>query len=216
MKRRSGPVSKDHSGRTDWKRIAKLSDQEIERIAVHDAENPATKKEDWAEAFIGLPPHKTPVNANFDVDVVQWFKSRGRGYQAHMNAVLRHYMEVHRTEYIYERCVEAILKKRLLAFRYQGFNRVVCPHVLGSGKEKLRLLAFQIGGESSQPLPREGIWRCFSLNEIEAPELQEGKWRTAERHERPNTCVVDVHIDINRHAKQHFDWKSMKWREPAL
>jgi hypothetical protein len=125
-------------------------------------------------------------------------------------------MEVHRTAHVYGRCVEAILKKRLLTFRYQGFDRVVCPHVLGSGKEGLRLLAFQIGGESSQPLPLEGIWRCFSLNEIEAPELQDGKWRTGHRHERQNTCVVDVHIDINPNAKQHFDWSSRIWREPAL
>jgi hypothetical protein len=29
-------------------------------------------------------------------------------------------MEVHRTEHVYGRCVEAILKKRLLTFRYQG------------------------------------------------------------------------------------------------
>jgi len=207
---------KDHKGRTDWKRIAKLSDSDIERMAVSDADNPATKKEDWAEALIGAPPRKTPVNANFDIDVVQWFKSLGRGYQAHMNAVLRHYMEVHRTEHVYERCVEAIVQRRLLTFRYQGFYRVVCPHVLGGGKATLRLLAFQVGGESSQPLPRDGLWRCFSLDQIEGPELQQGKWRTGDNHERPNTCVVDVHIDVNSNAKQHFDWKSMTWREPAL
>ena len=215
MKRRNGPTSKAR-GRTDWKRIAELSDADIERMAAQDTENPATKKEDWAEAFIGPPPPKTPVNANFDVDVVQWFKSLGRGYQAHMNAVLRHYMEVHRTEHVYEQCVTAILKKRLLTFRYQRFDRVVCPHVLGSGKGGLRLLAFQIGGESSQPLPREGIWRCFALDEIEGPELQEGKWRTGNRHERKHTCVVDVHIDINPNANQHFDWSSRTWREPAV
>jgi uncharacterized protein (DUF4415 family) len=39
---------------------------------------------------------KTPVNAKFDADVVDWFKSQGRGYQTRMNAVLRRYMEAHR------------------------------------------------------------------------------------------------------------------------
>ncbi len=185
-------------------------------MAARDADNPGTKKEDWANAFIGAPPFKTPVNAKFDVDVVEWFRSQGRGYQAHMNAVLRHYMEVHRAEHVYESCVEAIIKKCRLTFRYQGFYRVVCPHVLGSGSGKLRLLAFQIGGESSQPLPRNGIWRCFGLDEIEGPELKEGDWRTGSSHERPNRCVIDVHIDINPKAKQHFDWATKKWREPAL
>ena len=39
---------------------------------------------------------KTPVNAKFDQDVVEWFKAQGRGYQARMNGVLRRYMEAHR------------------------------------------------------------------------------------------------------------------------
>jgi BrnA antitoxin of type II toxin-antitoxin system len=30
------------------------------------------------------------------VNVVEWFRSQGRGYQARMDAVLRRYMEVHR------------------------------------------------------------------------------------------------------------------------
>jgi hypothetical protein len=49
---------KPQKGRTDWKRIAKLSDPEIERMTARDADNPATKKEDWAKAFIGAPPLK--------------------------------------------------------------------------------------------------------------------------------------------------------------
>ena len=84
------------AGRTDWARVAKLSDAGIERMAARDADNPATVADDWANAFIGAPPLKEPVNAKFDADVVAWFKSQGRGYQARMNAVLRRYMEVHR------------------------------------------------------------------------------------------------------------------------
>jgi uncharacterized protein (DUF4415 family) len=96
MKGKKRRASKSPQGCTDWKRLAKLSDAEIERMAADDRDNPATGKADWAKSFIGMPPLKTPVNANFDVDVVEWFKSQGRGYQARMNAVLRHYMEVHR------------------------------------------------------------------------------------------------------------------------
>jgi uncharacterized protein (DUF4415 family) len=92
--RKSQPV-KPGKGRTDWKRIARLTDAQIERMAARDTDNPATKKQDWAKSFIGAPPLKTPVNAKFDVDVVKWFKAQGRGYQSRMNAVLRRYMEVH-------------------------------------------------------------------------------------------------------------------------
>jgi uncharacterized protein (DUF4415 family) len=85
-------------GRTDWARINSMTDAEIEHMAASDKENPATKQADWSAATIGLPPLKTPVNAKFDVDVVAWFKSEGRGYQTRMNAVLRRYMEAHRKD----------------------------------------------------------------------------------------------------------------------
>ncbi len=81
------------SGRTDWARLRAMSEVEIERIAATDPDNPATTADDWARATVGLPPLKTPVNAKFDVDVVNWFKAQGRGYQNRMNAVLRRYME---------------------------------------------------------------------------------------------------------------------------
>lgn len=81
---------------SDWARINALTDVEIERMAAADHDNPASVAADWAEATIGFPPLKTPVNAKFDVDVVDWFKSQGRGYQTRMNAVLRRYMEAQR------------------------------------------------------------------------------------------------------------------------
>lgn len=81
------------SGRTDWAKLRATPNAEIERIASSDTDNPATTAEDWAHAVVGLPSVKTPVNAKFDADVVNWFKAQGRGYQTRMNAVLRHYME---------------------------------------------------------------------------------------------------------------------------
>ncbi len=80
-------------GRTDWARVDSFTDDEIERMAVEDKDNPATAAQDWIDAVVGPPPIKTPVNAKFDRDVVDWFKSQGRGYQTRMNAVLRSYMQ---------------------------------------------------------------------------------------------------------------------------
>lgn len=83
------------SGATDWARIDALREDEIEAMAKADADNPATTYDDWAKAAVHVPA-KTPVNAKFDEDVVNWFKSQGRGYQARMNAVLRRYMDAQR------------------------------------------------------------------------------------------------------------------------
>ena len=91
---KTGKVVKD---RTDWARLRAMSEDEIERLAADDEDNPATVNDDeWAHATVGLPAIRTSVHASFDRDVVDWFKAQGRGYQARMNAVLRRYMETHR------------------------------------------------------------------------------------------------------------------------
>jgi uncharacterized protein (DUF4415 family) len=38
-------------------------------------------------------PPKASVSLRIDVDVLEWFKSRGRGYQTRINAVLRAFKE---------------------------------------------------------------------------------------------------------------------------
>lgn len=90
----SNKTAKAAQDRTDWARLRAMSEDEIERMAEADDDNPATvDEEEWAHATIGLPVGKTAVHANFDRDVVDWFKAQGRGYQARMNAVLRRYMD---------------------------------------------------------------------------------------------------------------------------
>lgn len=46
---------------------------------------------DWSKAEVGLPPGKKPVTLRRDADVLDWFKSLGKGYQTRINAVLRSY-----------------------------------------------------------------------------------------------------------------------------
>jgi uncharacterized protein (DUF4415 family) len=40
-------------------------------------------------------PVKIPVKMNYDADVLEWFRSFGKGYQTRMNAALREYMLAH-------------------------------------------------------------------------------------------------------------------------
>lgn len=39
---------------------------------------------------------KTSITARFDTDMVEWFKSQGKGYQTKMNAVLCAFYERHK------------------------------------------------------------------------------------------------------------------------
>src|SRR4051812_23257736 len=49
--------------RTDWERLRAMPGAEVERIAAEDEDNPATDESHWANATIGVPPLKVPVNA---------------------------------------------------------------------------------------------------------------------------------------------------------
>jgi uncharacterized protein (DUF4415 family) len=40
-----------------------------------------------------FPPGKTSVHLRLDSDVVEWFRSRGKGHLTRMNAVLRAYVD---------------------------------------------------------------------------------------------------------------------------
>lgn len=88
-------ASRAPKDRTDWNRLKSLSEAQIEAMAKADADNPATREDDWAGAVVGIPPLKTSIHAMFDTEVVNWFKAQGKGYQTRMNAVLRRYYETH-------------------------------------------------------------------------------------------------------------------------
>ncbi|HLF31500.1 MAG TPA: BrnA antitoxin family protein [Xanthomonadales bacterium] len=42
------------------------------------------------------PPIKQPLTIRIDADVLEWFRSRGRGYQTQINRLLRRYMEINK------------------------------------------------------------------------------------------------------------------------
>jgi uncharacterized protein (DUF4415 family) len=85
-------------GKTDWERVRKLSDREIEAAVAADPDAAPLPLEGWwpAQGKIVLPVPKKAVYIRFDRDVVEWFQKQGPRYQTRMNAVLRSFMEAHR------------------------------------------------------------------------------------------------------------------------
>src|SRR5680860_86737 len=77
---------------TDWKRIDRLTEHELE-ASIDVQEEGAF---DWFRVEIGLPPFKQQLTIRFDLDVIEFFKAQGAGYQTRMNKVLRHYVEAHK------------------------------------------------------------------------------------------------------------------------
>lgn len=79
-------------GKTDWAKVDALTDEDIAR-AVADDPDAAPLDLDWSKAVLVYPKLKNSISIRIDPDVLKFFKSRGRGYQTRMNAVLRAYME---------------------------------------------------------------------------------------------------------------------------
>ena len=81
-------------------RIKKLKNMRDEDIDVSDM--PALTQEQLARFMPAkllnrslYRPRKVPVKINYDADVLEWFRSYGKGYQTKMNMALREYMLAH-------------------------------------------------------------------------------------------------------------------------
>ena len=96
---------------TDWERLAAKTDEEINAAALSDPDaQPLT--EEQLRKFRRLPEvpggnfldrlraqaqeNKKPVTLRCDADVLEFYRSQGKGYQRLMNNVLRAYMESQR------------------------------------------------------------------------------------------------------------------------
>ena len=78
---------------TDRGRVMALTDADI-AAAVQDDPDTFIPDADWVRnARVVVPETKQMVTLRLDPDVLDWFKSTGRGYQTRMNAVLRAFME---------------------------------------------------------------------------------------------------------------------------
>ena len=50
----------------------------------------------WKDAHVVMPRGKTSVHLRLDSDIVEWFKTHGKGHLTRMNAVLRAYVDAHK------------------------------------------------------------------------------------------------------------------------
>lgn len=71
------------------KELAMLSDKPESDIDFSDI--PATTGNDWQGAARGkfYRPIKQQLTVRIDVDVLEWLKSQGKGYQSRLNDILR-------------------------------------------------------------------------------------------------------------------------------
>ncbi|MBU2515576.1 BrnA antitoxin family protein [bacterium] len=79
---------KKRASKTDWEKVDSISEREIKY-----SEIPELNKRFWKEAELVMPENKTKVTIRLDNDVINWFKSHGKGYQTKINTVLKSYIQ---------------------------------------------------------------------------------------------------------------------------
>ena len=73
------------------KRFDEIKDKEIDYTDIPELDDAF-----WANAVIEYPEKKKPVTLRLDADVLDWFRSLGKGYQTRINSVLRSFYEAHK------------------------------------------------------------------------------------------------------------------------
>jgi uncharacterized protein (DUF4415 family) len=87
------PRDKVSQAKTDWERLRRMTDDEVERAALADPDAPPTDFDFWRDAALVTPGERERVTLRLDREVVAFFRHRGPGYQRRMNAVLGAYVE---------------------------------------------------------------------------------------------------------------------------
>jgi hypothetical protein len=94
----------------------------------------------------------------------------------------------------------AILGEHQVVCTYDGRNRELCPHIIGTNKSGEEVvLAWQFAGESSGKLPQ---WRCLRLANVRDARLRKGGWHEGFSHQTEQRCVSNIDLDINIHVRK--------------
>jgi uncharacterized protein (DUF4415 family) len=78
--------------RTNWNKANAVTGTKLETSIRADRDD-VQGEPDWTQAIMGIPAPKDHINIRIDHDVLEWFKSNGRGYQTLMNNVLRAFVQ---------------------------------------------------------------------------------------------------------------------------
>jgi uncharacterized protein (DUF4415 family) len=85
------------SSRTDWGRVDALTDEDLERLVAED-EDERGLQPDWTRAKLVLPQAKQSVHLRLEREIIAFFKAQGKGHISRMQAVLKAYVEAHRSQ----------------------------------------------------------------------------------------------------------------------
>lgn len=82
---------------TNWRRVDDMTEHEL-NAAIESDEEERGLEPDWPKARLLMPKPKKSIHLRIDPDILDWLKSKGKGYQTRINAILRQYMDAHKRD----------------------------------------------------------------------------------------------------------------------
>ena len=75
------------NGRTDWDRLRSMTEDEIERAALDDPDNPLLTQEQLESGAPVAPAdrRKVPIYIRLDAEILEHYRAGGPGYQTRIN-----------------------------------------------------------------------------------------------------------------------------------
>jgi uncharacterized protein (DUF4415 family) len=82
-------MEKRSEAKTNWKAAAKRP------LPSGRDPDDAMEMIDWVTTKLPMPRRNEHMALRIDADVLDWFRTQGKGYQLRINAILRRYFEQH-------------------------------------------------------------------------------------------------------------------------
>jgi len=82
--------------RSDWDAMRAMTEEELEAAIASD-EDERDIEWDWTKAKLVMPKARQSVHLRLEREVVEFFKSQGKGHISRMQAVLKAYKDAHTT-----------------------------------------------------------------------------------------------------------------------
>ncbi|MEI8396615.1 MAG: BrnA antitoxin family protein [Rhodospirillaceae bacterium] len=80
------------TGKTDWDRLDRMDDAEIEAAVASDPDAVPILDQAWFENAELVRPGKRLISLRLDAAVIDYFRGTGKNYQTRINAVLSAYV----------------------------------------------------------------------------------------------------------------------------
>ena len=83
--------------RSDLGRVDAQTEAELERLVAAD-EGERGLQADWTRAKLVMPQAKQSVHLRLEKEIIAFFKAKGKGHISRMQAVLKAYVDSHRSQ----------------------------------------------------------------------------------------------------------------------